>query len=269
MYGGNYRNSGGFRPASARGADTPVTFTLIGANVLTFLVSFFLMKVPDNPLNQLVFASPYALARPWTVLTWPLVSDGDLFGLLFGSLWMYWIGSSLERAWGTRAFAGFLAATTVLTALTTWIGSLVLGAPAVLLGLYLASTAPTVAWCLINRRETIVIYFVVPVPAPILGWLTMGFTWYAVSRSGGHPLLGLFALSGAAAAWWWVTIGREILRNRGRGGANARFADFRRETDTPGRGNPLARWRAERERKKQDQKLQEMFRRSGYDDDRN
>lgn len=267
MYGGNYRTSGGFRPTRTGGGDTPLTYAIIGMNILTFLTGFFLMRAAVNPLEYLVFSDASLPRFPWTLLTWPLVSGLDIFSLVFGALWMFWVSSSLERAWGTRTYAGFLAATSVLTGLSVWLGSLLLKTPFLLLGLWLASAAPTVAWCRINRRETVVMSFFFPVPAPILGWITLAFTWFGVSMNSGHPLLGLFATAGGFAAWWWVDRGREMMRRRPAGGGNLRFDNFGSETEDGGAGNPIIRWKRDREKKKRDQKLEEMFKRSGYDGD--
>jgi hypothetical protein len=95
----------------------------------------------------------------------------------------------------------------------------------------------------------------------------------------------VFALSGCAAAWWYVNHGRygnypgfstsrggqggQRRPGSGNGKPNLRFQDFERETrDAAGRrtgrrGFNVARWWRERQEKK---RLEAMFRRSGYTD---
>jgi membrane associated rhomboid family serine protease len=261
----------------------PVTVTLIGANVLTFLIAFFTMRAPlpgGGPFSWLVFSGETWPRYFWTLITWPLVSPLDLINLLFGCLWAYWVCGSLERSWGPRVFAAFLLATAALTAFTLWGGGRLLGAPSFAQGIWLATAAPTIAWCAINRREVIRLYGVIPIPAPILALLTVAFTWFSVSVTSGHPLMGLFALSGSVAAYWYVTQGRYTYQGyapRGSGNfgtrrssdtrseTSARFRDFDRERTGRGRAgfDPLRWWKDRKERKR----LEEIFRRSGFSDD--
>jgi hypothetical protein len=259
----------------------PVTVTLIGANVVTFLIAFFTMRAalpPGGPFWWLTFNGSIWPRYFWTLITWPLVSPVDLINLLFGCLWAYWVCGSLERSWGPRVFAVFLVATSALTALTLWGGGILLRAPSFAQGIWLASAAPTIAWCAINRSEVIRLYAVIPIPAPILAVLTVALTWFSVSMSAGHPLMGLFALSGCAAAYWYATQGRYAYRGYTRqGGGNfgtrrstrpetaLRFRDFDQERGGRRRGgfDPLRWWKDRQERKR----LEEIFRRSGFTDE--
>lgn len=128
MYGRTgYRKSGN---ANNLGA-IPVTLTLLGLNVLTFLLAFLGMKTPLGALLQNVLAlGPDSLPfRPWSLLTWPLYSGLNPVGLLFGGIWAYSIGGSLERSWGWKGFLGFFAACSALTGLMLWLGMRLLLAP--------------------------------------------------------------------------------------------------------------------------------------------
>jgi membrane associated rhomboid family serine protease len=253
------------------GGGMPVTMCLLAANVVTFLVSFFLMRSgPGGPFSWLVFNSDRWPDVPWTILTWPLVAPLDLIGLLFGGLWMFWVGGSLERSWGWRTFLGFLAATAALSALTLWGASRIFQVPVLVQGLWLASAPATVAWCVLNRREVIRLYAIIPIPAPVLMWLTMAITWFQYSMGARNPIFGLFALSGCAAAYWYVTGGKYSLSRMGTssgdrpqrmGGYGPRDRESV-ERDTGG-FNPLRWWRERQQRKR----LEAMFRRSGFDDD--
>jgi hypothetical protein len=276
------------------GSGIPVTMTLIAANVVTFLVGFFAgMRRPEaGPFSWLVFADDRWPQLFWTVVTWPLVaSPYDLIGLLFGGLWAYWIGGSLERSWGMRPYLTFLVATAALTALTLWLGGRLLGAGVAAYGLWLAIAAPTIAWCVLNAREVIRLYAVIPIPAPILAWLTVALTWFQVSMSGRHPLLGAFALSGCAFAYWYAKNGRYrtaggggAFRSGGGGGSaftsGARFGGLRPGTgggdpplrfrdfdrDPPvARGFSVKRWLDDR---KQRRELDKLWKRSNHPDAR-
>ena len=251
--------------------DIPVTWALIGTNVLTFLLAFLGMRtgLGESLLRTLALGPESLPWRPWSLLTWPLVAESSIINLLFSSMWAFTMGGSLERSWGGRRYAAFFFVCAALTAMTLWAGMRLLAAPIFASGLWLALAAPTVAWCLINRRETILLSFVLPVPAPVLAWLTVGLTFFFISSQGGHPLLGLFAVSGCAAAYLYVRNGVSLTlaRRSGEGRpAGDRFADFDREGKGAASRNPLTKLAEERRRKERDKKLAEMFRRSGYDD---
>lgn len=249
----------------------PVTMFLLAANVVTFLITFFLMGSRyTNPFSWLEFSTTTWPNLPWTILTWPLVAPLSLINLIFGVLWMFWIGGSLERSWGWRTFLGFLAVTSALSALTLWVGARLLGAEASAQGLWLASAPVTVAWCLMNRREVLRLYFVIPVSAIALMWFTLAMTWFSFSVSAGHPLLGLFALSGCAVAYWYATGGRYTISQMGTssgsrpqrmGGYGPR--DRESVEQNTGGFNPMRWWKERQQRKR----LEAMFRRSGFDDD--
>lgn len=273
MYGTPQRRAQNF----LFGSGIPVTITLIAANVVTFLVAFFTLG--SNPLVFLEFTNRTFPVFFWTVLTWPLVAPVDLIGLLFGGLWAYWIGGSLERSWGTRAFLTFLIATSALTALTLWLGGALLGVPVRAQGLWLAIAAPTIAWCVVNAREVIRFYAIIPVPAPILAWLTVALTWFQVSMGSGSPFVGAFALSGCAAAYWYARSGRYRyqgyprsggtfggLRMQGGGGRPGdpplRFRDFDRDPPVARPMNPLRWLKAWNERRK----LEALWKRSNLQD---
>ena len=263
MYGGNNSggNGGDFNiKRIIRNSNAPVTWFLIAANIVTFLVGFFAMRTPlaGGPFWWLELNNQSLPYLPWTLVTWPLVASVNLISIIFGVLWTFSMGGSLERAWSSRVFGLFIAATAAITGLTLWGGSLLLQTPFSAQGLWLAMTAPTVAWCLLNGNETVRFNLVLPVPARVLMWIAMGFTWFSVSISSGHPFLGLFALSGSAAAYWYVTKGRYAYQG---------YATKVKTIPLPRRrtGFSPANWWKGRQRKKVDQTFEDILRRSGYD----
>jgi membrane associated rhomboid family serine protease len=226
-----------------------------GVIVLTVLLSLAMWL--DAPLGAwLGFVAPQSLAQPWTLLTYPLLA-GDPIGLLFYCLLLWWFASSLERAWGTRTFAIFFGAMSVISALSLSLGVwlLKLGAIGVFYSLPLA--ALTVAWCALNPNETIRIYGIIPVLAKWVGVGTALIVFFG--HAGIHLLLGFFALASCAASFYWI---------RARGWRNSFNYAYRAPQPKPAkkkRGphdddfsikdlNPLERWKRAR-RKKQFQRL--------------
>jgi hypothetical protein len=256
MYGTPRRSTNYFYTSNI-----PVTITLLAANVLSF---FFVASLPGGgPFQYLLFRSDAWPARFWTLFTWPLVGAGDPLGLIFALGWGFLFGGSLERAWGTRTFLWFLLGVSGLTALTVWAGSLLLQTDALLAGLWVAMAAPAVAWSVINARETMSLFFL-PIPAPWMAAVAMAIAWYHT----GPPFLGLFALSGCAAAYWYARHGRDALGGYGRprrssgGEPPLRFRDFDREP-APRRGGGIKRWLDDRRQRRE---LEKLLRRSGFSD---
>lgn len=178
--------------------NAPLTLGLIGASAALFLISFFSPAI----LSWLSFSAPGDLTQPWRLLTYPLVVGyGNIIGLLFYGLMLWWIGASLERSWGTPFYALFFVAMTLITALAMSLGGVLFGwnYP---VGYYLPFSGLLFAWCVLNANEEIRLYGIIP----ILGkWLAVGevliiFFTHAIS----HPMLGVFALSGCGAALWWT-----------------------------------------------------------------
>lgn len=259
---------GGNQWGGRRSDFPPLTTGLVALNVVSFLAGFFLKGSIANPAVWLALSSSSFPILPWTLATWAVVPGTDLFGIIFGALWLWWIGSSLERSWGTRQFGLFLLATTVASGLAVWLAAtFVFRIPFILLGLTVATAAPTLAWCWLNRHQTVVFSFLFPIPALWLGWITLAFAWYSVGAMNGQPFLGIFALAGPALAWFWVRRGVGRVRWAPRKGSNLRFEDFDR-TPGGGRENPQGNWWDRLKRRSRDKRLERMFRNSGFDRDK-
>lgn len=244
--------------------DTPFSLILIGANVLTFLLMYFF---PAGWLIRGLSLSPESLHFPWTWMTWPLLGLMNPFSLLCICLWMWMIGASLERSWGTQRLVTFFLATALVTSLTV-LPFLVLSSSGLYAGLGLAIAPLTVAWCWINRQQTILFSYIFPVPALAIAAITVGMTFFGTAQALGVPWAGFLGLSGSAAAWWWVRGGREWFGarfGRKKHTPNLRFADLDKDVRgaKPSK-NPFKKAQEEKIRQERDKKIAEMFRNSGY-----
>jgi membrane associated rhomboid family serine protease len=262
MYGGGYQRrygGPGFDPRRLWRGPSPLTFALIAGIVAVF----FLDAAGGRIGESLAFLTVEWWRRPWSLLTWALAGRGDLLGLLFSVGWVYLFAGSMERSWGTARYGAFLAATTALCALTFWLGSALLGQPAFLASSWAAMGPTVVAWALVNRREVIAFFFI-PLPAWAVGALGAAMTWFYA----GGQLIGLFALSGCAAAYLYVAQPTALRVVPGGKRPRSRFDGFEKEVrDARPSRNPLVLWKERSARKARDKKLEDMFRRSGYADD--
>lgn len=177
-------------------SNAPLTLALIVATSAIFLLGFFGLRLAP----WLFFEAPLGLLQPWRLLTYPLVAT-DIIGLLFYGLMLWWVGGSLERSWGTKFYAAFFAAMTVITALGMSLGTLLLHVPAPV-GYFLPMSALFFAWCCLNPGQEIRIYGIIPVLAK---WMAVGEVLIIFfTHASFHPLMGVFALMGCGAAFWWV-----------------------------------------------------------------
>lgn len=182
-----------------RDTSQPITNALIVASVVLFLCDFLRIPISqwlDCPL-------PAAFLQPWRLLTYPIVTHGNIIGLIFNGLLLWQIGGSLERGWGGRSFLLFFGAITLLTAVAFGVATLFTGINSP--SSYLVLAALFVGWATLNPDETINLYGIVPIKSRYLAvgacviiFFTHGFN---------NPILGLLALSGCGLAVLWVQNG--------------------------------------------------------------
>jgi membrane associated rhomboid family serine protease len=260
---------GGLMPFAFR--YVPVVRNVLIATAAVFLLYFFAYPLRGPIVEWLGFRAGDGsldwLLKPWTWLTYPLLTLSPI-SLIFGGYFFYMIGGVLERSWGSRNFAVLAAAFTVICSLAMVPAAYLFHVPVSLIGSMLPVASLFIAWAAMDPDQELRIYGVLPVRIKWLAiadvliiYFTFGFSYGAVG-----PIVGLFALAGPAAAWYYVrkmprlNIGfrapsprREpLLRDEPRG----------RERENVNRGfNPL--------RKRQEQQEIERLRKLlGDDDDR-
>lgn len=219
--------------------DCPVTWALIIANSLTFLLAYVGVGLLDG---ELVFTTSSFVQRPWTALTYPVIAGGQIFWILLSAYVLWLFGGSLERAWGPRQYGAFLTLVTIAPALGLWVGSVLTERGTVLFGLGLPLAAIIVTWTSINPSELLLAYFVIPIQARWLGVIVLVLTALSFPFA-----LGIFALAGPAVGLWFLRLGRygQLLPRRARSPARAtRVREGERFTLNPIAA--LRRWRQRR-----------------------
>lgn len=249
----------------------PVTICLVAVSVVLFLADFFTQGKLGGYFSFQLF-SGRLISPPWTPLAYPLLTPSPI-AMLFGGLWLWWVGGSLERSWGSTRFATFFVVATLVSAGCLWGGALILHAPLAGLGdIWPVLAVLTVAWASINPYEPVVFYFVIRMQARWMALITVGLVYFL--DIGGGPLVGLFYLLAPLAAWYYVrggfSVGVPTFNRRPRSrGPDLRFTTTppaRRES-AGGRLNPFDWFRRWQERRH----LEKLWRNSGFTDkdDRN
>lgn len=257
MYSAPRGSSGNFLKRNA----APLTLILILSNVVTLVLEYAAPGLFRPLFLPLVFSGDDPWRQIWALFTYPFIANHrDLWNLIISALVLWWTGSSLERAWGTRWFAAFFFGVSAAFALSLWVGGVVLhsGGGRVVPGLFLPAFGVFTGWAMLNPNVMVPVWGLLPVRALYLAIAGAVYLWFAV----GDPVLGVFAQGGNLAAWafvywrpWNRYVGYRTPPSRRRGRSFG-------ERDAPSGWNPLAQW----EERKRRQKIDALFRNSGYDD---
>ncbi|HEX2948826.1 MAG TPA: hypothetical protein VHV83_04555 [Armatimonadota bacterium] len=183
--------------------DIPVTKIIIAIWILGFLVNFV-----NIPFNALVAFIPGRLPNAISgLITYPLAMDTGFIGLLLNGLMLYWFGGSLERAWGWRNYLVFLIGSSIVAAIF-WQAGIWLFAHRFLSMAtpWLLISSCVVAWAWLNPEQTVLFWFVLPLKAKWIGWITLALLFFTFPPNVGpfRFILGLFALGGPAFALLYV-----------------------------------------------------------------
>jgi len=187
---------------------TPFTKVLIVANVATF-VPIALAQLAVILIYG-AFATPLALAHPWTFFTYPLVGKYccgamSVLSLLFACLWLAGVGGSLERSWGTRTFAIFFFLVSGFSALGLLAGGFLSHSAPTAAGLWLPIAGVTVAFAMLNPEAQSLFMFVVPLKFKYLALISAAMV--LVGYTGDGFAVGVLALAGCGFAYIYVNAG--------------------------------------------------------------
>lgn len=185
--------------SSARKSGAPASYVIIAAIVIAFLGSWL---TRNAPFEALYFRSDLATTQPWRVLTYFLaINSFDVIGTIFSALWMYWIGTTVERELGSGRFVAFFAAMVLIPSLLIWVGVAMLGATGILSSPYLPIAGITIAWATRNPLSQVMLMMVIPVQARWIGWLVAIIVFFSYGAIYEAPLMGAFAAAHLALAY--------------------------------------------------------------------
>lgn len=155
-------------------------------------------------LQQFFFFAPQDIARPWTMLLYTLRGTPDIFGLLFQIGLTYLFCTSLERAWGTKAFALFYLFISVISALSISLGAALLSRPIMADPLF-AVVGAAVVWGFMNAEERMSLFFI-PMRGIHFAGLAVLYIFFNYAQTAGWASLP-FAFLGCIAAYAWLKYG--------------------------------------------------------------
>jgi len=165
-----------------RTSQTPVTMGLVFAIGAAFLLAWFGLR--GIFFDMLAFQPEFALARPWTFLTYPISSignGGDLIGVVFLIWWLLSIGSVVEMDMAPARYGIFLVVISVLASICGFIGSLF--APGgYLVGAYVPAVAVTVLWGTRYPHSCVKFMCIIPMKAMWIAWLSVAILFFGTNN---------------------------------------------------------------------------------------
>lgn len=179
--------------------ETPWTAWILLANVATWMLTFFGVSQAVELLS-----GPIGVSTAWKWLFYPLLTLMPIHWFLLFLYVFWWIGTSLERQWGSEKFGRVFVALTLLSACAFWAGTaaaaqawnpqfaMPLGLTHVELGLFLI-------WCSINSEATILAFFVIPIKAKWMGIASLVLGYFQMG-----PILGLGYIAVPIGCWFWA-----------------------------------------------------------------
>ncbi len=184
---------------------------LIAVNVAVFLANgLFTPETPGSlgTINGVLAVQSPDLLQPW--LWWKLLTYGFVHGsiqhILFNMLALFFLGPDVERVYGPMEFLRLYLVMVVFGGLV-WCATN-LGFPqAVLLGASGAITGVVLLYALHFPRRTLLLFFVIPVPAWLVGVMLVVLNLFGTAGGMEDNVAYSVHLAGAAFAFVYYQMG--------------------------------------------------------------
>lgn len=154
---------------------------VVVANVAVYLLDRF----SNASLSNLLYFSLDAVMRGqiWRLVAFVLIPDaGGPLSLLISCYFYYWIGTTLERRWGTAKFSCYYLGGMVLTLLGTVLASLAVGASVPLYGASYVNFAMFLAFAAMWPDAQVLLFFIIPIKIKYLAYLDLAFFAWNIVR---------------------------------------------------------------------------------------
>lgn len=175
----------------------PVTKSIMVLTGVIFLLYYGLQLFNIGLPDDLLILTPAGIFNfPWTLISYPLVNL-DPFALLFGLLWLWFIGGNLEQTWSSWSYLVFLFLVTIVTGIMmSMVAWLFLGGVFTISGLWLPLVAITWAWARIYPEREMLFWGIIPLRAQWLAWINAAFIFFSYANAKSYWLMGFASISG-------------------------------------------------------------------------
>src|ERR1700730_12490779 len=180
-------------PYYARRSDNPASIALIAIMAAGFVVDFF----SGGNLMPLLAWPPSVewlrIGQIWRPLAFPFTHAGVLH-LLFDGILLAWIGSSVERSWGSRKFLFFFFSSGILAGIVLIPQTMTGLASPVFFGMVGSFVAIVVAFAAMNPYATI-LFWMIPMQARWLAAIVVAFELFGRYQYYGGRLQAVMAIT--------------------------------------------------------------------------
>ena len=154
---------------------------IVVANVIVYLLDSF----SGAGLSQLLYFSLGLVTsgQLWRLVTFVLIPEGgSAFFLLISCYFYYWIGTTLERRWGTAKFTCYYLGGMVFTLLGTILASLAIGVSIPLTGASYVNFAMFLAFAAMWPDAQVLLFFVIPIKIKYLAYFDLAYFAWIIAR---------------------------------------------------------------------------------------
>lgn len=182
---------------------------IVAGNVIVYLLMMFTQRADANALAFLSLNTAAVLrGELWRIVTYVFVpGSSNMFMLLISLYFYYWIGSTLERQWGTPKFTLYYVSGVLLTAVGVLAASLISGQNYVVSGSAYVNLSMFFAFAFLFPNTQVLLFFFIPIRMKWLAYLDAAMFAFDVVRcllagNWGGALLPVIALLNFAVFIW-------------------------------------------------------------------
>lgn len=164
---------------------------------LTVIGSLIAWTSPQTFINAFGYiGSPFP--KVWTLFTYPFINSPSPIFLLFQVLWLYFVGSIIERDHGSQKF------------LYLWLVISVVGAIPLsffklpLLGMLVPDAMLVTIWATRYPNTIVRLFMCIPVAAKWIGIIAVATVFFMYASEGSETIRGLMAILGCAVAFFYA-----------------------------------------------------------------
>ena len=166
------------------GISNLMRYIVIG-NAIVFILILFTRNQDVNALNFLYFSVNDLLhGEIWRIVTFIFVPNTlSPLNLLISLYFYYWIGSTLEREWGTAKFNLYYFSGVLLTVIGTTIATLISGTNISIAGSTYVNLSMFLAFACLFPDMQVLLFFIIPIKMKWLAYLDAALFAYQIISS--------------------------------------------------------------------------------------
>ena len=158
---------------------------IVIGNVVVYVLMLLTMRTDANAVSFLYLNGSKVLhGELWRIVTFIFVpTSSSPFWLAISLYFYYWIGSSLERQWGTARFNLYYWSGVLLTVIATLAASAISGVGYSVGGTEYVNLSMFLAFAFLFPDTQLLLFFFIPVKIKWLAWLDVAFLALEFLRS--------------------------------------------------------------------------------------